>query len=228
MTTSFCRPTVLTLFATTVLAGSQDGIEPRKNVSDYPAYAELQNAAIGAVLLSAEQVRANFVSDLNRGYLVVEVAACPKNGSIELVRRHFVLKSASGTSFVRAADPKTVAAGLHRAAGSDRNVTLYPSAGIGYESGPRVYDPATGEQRGGGLITSTGVGVGMGPSQSGASEQDRRVMETELSEKGLPECQASKPVSGYLYFPLSGKKKGAFVLECDLGAEKPLVLKLVP
>lgn len=105
-------------------------------------------------------------------------------------------------------------------------MTLYPSAGIGYESGPRVYDPVTGTPRGGGLSTSAGVGVGVGPSQSGAGEQDRTTMELELSEKGLPETKASKPLSGYLYFPVTSKKKNGLLLECSLGKEKPFVLKL--
>jgi len=91
-----------------------------------------------------------------------------------------------------------------------------------------VYDPVTGGQRGGGLSTGASVGVGTGRPQSGTSEQDRRAMEMELSEKGLPEGKASKPVSGYLYFPVSGKKKHDFLLECNLGTEKPLLLKLVP
>ena len=123
------------------------------------------------------------------------------------MRRYFALKSADGTKAVRPVDPKTLAAILNRTAASDREVALYPSAGIGYESGPSVYNPATGRQRVGGLSTSVGVGVGVGPSQSGASEQERRVMKMELSEKGLPETTASKPLSGYLYFPTAGKNK---------------------
>jgi hypothetical protein len=187
------------------------------------------DGAVGAALLTAEQVRHSFVSDLNRGYVVVEVSAYPKVGEpIELARHHFVLKTADGAHLARPADPKTVAAILNKTAAADREVTLYPSIEIGYESGPRVYDPATGGQRGGGLSTAAGVGVGVGPSQSGASEQDRSAMEIELSEKGLPEIKVSKPLSGYLYFPVSGKKKNGFLLECNLGKEKPLLLKLLP
>jgi hypothetical protein len=224
-----CCYLLMTLFSLTVLAGTQDGSRPRTNVTDYPVHADVENVAVGAALLTAEQVRANFASDLNRGYLVVEVSAYPRiGGGIELARRDFVLKSADGSNVARPADPKTVAAILQKAAGSDRDVTLYPSVGIGYESGPRVYDPVNGGTRGGGLTTAAGVGVGVGPSRSGTSEQDRRAMEMELSEKGLPEGKASKAVSGYLYFPVSGKKKSGLLLECSLGKEKPLLLKLAP
>lgn len=212
------------------LAMSEDqGLRPRRNATDYTAHAEMGGIALGAAVLTADQVRHSFVTELNRGYLVVEVSAYPKPGeSFELSRHQFTLRSADGGSFVRPADPKTVAAIMSRTAASDRDVTLYPTAGIGYESGPRVYDPVTGTQRGGGLSTSAGVGVGVGPSRSGSSEQDRRVMEMELSEKGLPEIKTSKPTAGYLYFPISGKKKNALVLECDLGRGSPLLLKPLP
>jgi len=223
------RWALLAAFSFTVLAETQNGIQPRQSATDYPAHVEMDGVAVGAALLTAEQVRSSFVSDLNRGYLVVEVSEYPKTGdSIELARRDFALKSADGANFARPSDPKTVAAVLNRAASSDRQVTLYPSAGIGYESGPRVYDPVTGGQRGGGLRTSAGVGVGVSPSQSGASEQDRRAMEMELSEKGFPETKTSKAISGYLYFPVRGKKKSALLLECNLGKEKPLLLSLLP
>jgi hypothetical protein len=223
------RGALLAAFPLALLAETQDGIPPRRSAADYPAHAQVEGVAIGAALLTAEQVRHNFVSDLNRGYLVVEVSAYPNvSEGIELARHDFVLKTADGTNLSRPADPKTVAAILNKTAGSDREVTLYPSVGIGYESGPRVYDPVTGTPRGGGLSTSAGVGVGVGPSQSGASEQDRRTMEMELSEKGLPGIKTSKPVSGYLYFPVTGKKKSGLLLECGLGREKPLVLKLLP
>jgi len=211
-------------------AQSQEtGIQPRNSAADYTAHAEIDGIAMGAAVLTSEQVRHSFVTELNRGYLVVEVSAYPKRGeSFELSRHQFALRTADGGSFVRPADPKTVAAIMSKTAASDRDVTLYPSAGIGYESGPRVYDPVTGTQRGGGLSTSAGVGVGVGPSRSGGSEQDRRVMEMELSEKGLPETKASKATAGYLYFPITGKKKNALVLECDLGKGSPLLLKPLP
>jgi hypothetical protein len=34
-------------------------------------------------------------------------------------------------------------------------------------------------------------------------------METELSEKGLPEGSVSAPVAGFVYFPLASRKKNA-------------------
>ena len=51
-------------------------------------------------------------------------------------------------------------------------------------------------------------------------------MEVELSEKGLPEGETSKPVAGYLHFPMNVEKKGvALRLEWDTQHE-PILLKL--
>jgi len=221
--------TLLLIFSVSIMAGSREGIAPRGSASDYPAHTEVEDFALGASLLTAEQVRSNFASDLNRGYIVVEVSIYPKTGtSLEVARRDFILRKADGGILARPSDPKTVAAILQKTAASDRDVTLYPSVGVGYESGPRVYDPVTGTQRGGGLHTAAGVGVGVGRSQSGASEQDRKTMELELSEKGFPEGKAERPLCGYLYFPLTTKKKlVSYLLEYAVGGEKP-ILKLVP
>ena len=104
---------------------------------------------------------------------------------------------------------------------------LYPSAGVGYESGPS-YDPVYGTRRGGGVGTSVGVGVGVGDSRPAATDRDRKTMELELGEQQLPEQVVTKPVAGYLYFPLPTKKKGvAYELEYNGPAGK-LVLSFPP
>lgn len=84
------------------------------------------------------------------------------------------------------------------------------SVGVGYESGTYI-DPVTGRPtKVHGVTTEAGVGVGVGDGggpRPASTNRDRAVMEIEFSEKGLPEGSASAPVSGYLYFPLSTKKK---------------------
>jgi hypothetical protein len=51
-------------------------------------------------------------------------------------------------------------------------------------------------------------------------------METELSQKGLPEGKAIAPVAGYLYFSIPKRKKSAkYELEYNLNGNK-LVLPL--
>ncbi len=55
---------------------------------------------------------------------------------------------------------------------------------------------------------------------------DRKVVETELDEKGLPEGAIMTPVAGYLYFPLAKKAKNArYELEYVLNGNK-VVLRL--
>jgi hypothetical protein len=57
------------------------------------------------------------------------------------------------------------------------------------------------------------VAIGSPGAGPGASDKDRSVMETELSDKGLPEGTTPKAVAGYVYFPVSPKKKGDYQLE---------------
>ena len=105
------------------------------------------------------------------------------------------------------------------------DVTVVPVASIGYENGIDLY---TGQRRSG-ISTSTGVGVGVGkPKQKPAStEADRRIMELELSEKGLPEGNSTQPVSGYLYFAVPEKKNTKYQLEYMLNGAK-VVLPITP
>ncbi len=49
-------------------------------------------------------------------------------------------------------------------------------------------------------------------------------MELELTDKGLPEDLTKKPVSGYLYFSYSERKRGdVYQLECTLGGSKSVL-----
>ena len=49
-------------------------------------------------------------------------------------------------------------------------------------------------------------------------------METELTDKSLPEGRTAKPVAGYLYFPFPGKKKDvAYDLEYHCQGERFLL-----
>jgi hypothetical protein len=48
-------------------------------------------------------------------------------------------------------------------------------------------------------------------------------METELSEKGLPEGTAAAPVAGYLYFDLPRDEKAPYQLEYLLNGQKAVL-----
>lgn len=203
------------------------GTVPRSAASRYPAHATRDGVAVGAALLVPEQVKRAFASDLNRCCVVVEVAVYPEQGKpLDVTLDDFTLRIAGTEVAAKPSSARLLAATLQKAP-AEREVTISPHVGIGYESGPRVYDPVTGERRGGGVRTSAGVGVGVGESRPASTDRDCDTMELELSEKGLPEGMAAAAVAGYLYFNFPSKRKNAaYHLEYTLRGSK-LSLRLL-
>ncbi|MGA2695632.1 MAG: hypothetical protein ABSE92_06200 [Terriglobales bacterium] len=187
-------------------ADGPKGTVPRTEVAAYPAHTQAVGVAIGAALLDSDQVKRTFVSDVSRCCMVVEVALYPskdsKNTPLNVSLNDFVLRRGNSDVAVRPDTADLVAAMLHKKSDSGRTVAVTPSLGVGYQSG--YYDPVTGPEAPGAVYRG-GVNVAT-PRKSGSTDKDRKVMESELGEKGLPEGVASSPVSGYLYFPISGKK----------------------
>ena len=201
------------------------GTVARSAAIKYPAHTEQDGVAMGAVLLTSQETRTGFVSDLNHCCLVVEFALYPqKDHPIDLSSDDFSLRAVGNDTAVKASSAKVISATLQKKAAATRDVVVSPSVGVGYESGS-VYDP-TGQRRGSGVYTQSGVGVGIGSpgGQGGGTEADRSAMEVELSEKGLPEGLTSAPVAGYLYFPLSRKKNVRHQLEYTLNGNKVVLL----
>jgi len=208
--------------ATVLMADGPKGTEPQLAASGYPAHTEVNGVAVGAVLLTAEQARRTFASDVNRCCLVVEVAVYPpKDKPLNVSLNDFVLRIKDANLAEKPSSAKVIAGSLQKKAKSDRDVTVSPSYGVTYQSG-RGYDPVTGTTQGSGVTQTTGVLVGVGQRgpNPASTDKDRSAMEAELSEKGLPEGTASTPVAGYVYFPVSSKKNNAVQLEYKLGEEK--------
>ncbi len=181
----------LALFVcTAAFAGAgPKGTVPKTAASDYGVHGQSNGTAIGATLVVPREVRKAFVSDVNRCCTVVEIAFYPPKAKVlDISLNDFVLRVKGAQAASKPSSAKVVAATLQKKAATDRNVTVSPSVGVGYESGG--YDPVTGT-RGGGVYRQAGVGVGIGgPGPNpGSSDKDRSVMETELSEKGLPEAR---------------------------------------
>jgi hypothetical protein len=186
------------------------GTVPRATADRYPSHATQSGATIGVTLLTPDQVRKAFASDVNRCCLVVEVALYPpKDSTVGVSLNNFVLRVTGTEIAAKPSGAKVLAAKLQKKAASphDRDINISPTVGVGYDSGG-YYDPVTGQRRAGGVYTSTGVGVGVGGSrpQPGSTDVDRNTMELELGEKSLPEGEASAPVAGYLYFSLPQTK----------------------
>ena len=215
----------LALVASLALAGVR-GTAPRSNAGRYPAHAERNGISIGARLLSQDEARKAFVSDVNRCCLVVEIAVFPeKEKPVEVSLNDLALHVNDSEKTTKPSSATVVAATLQKQAQSQRDISIYPTTEIGYGSGG--YDPVTGMRRGSGIYTRTGVGVGIGGSGAPAStDKDRDAMATELTEKGLPEGTASAPVAGYVYFPIvPSKKKQTYQLEYVVNGSK-VVLSL--
>jgi hypothetical protein len=217
--------TVVLAIGTSLAADGPKGTVPRSAAAGYSAHTERDGVGIGATLLTADEARRTFVSDVNRCCLLVEIAFYPpKDKALQLSLNDFVLRVKGTDIASKPSSAGVIASTLQKKAGSDRDVTVSPTFGVGYESGG--YDPITGTRRSSGVYKQAGVGVGIGgPGPNAAStDKDRHAMEMELSEKGLPEGAASVPVAGYLYFPLSSKMKNTtHQLEYQLNGNKILL-----
>lgn len=197
------------------LSAADRGLPARSAPGDYPVQATDKGVTIAAELMDPEQVKGSFATDLAK-YAVVEVAVFPNQAAapIDLSIIDFALRIDG--RMVRPANPRSIARiNQKRSADRSRDVTLYPNVGV-----------QTGSW---GTGTAVGVGVGLGGNSPGpaSSDRDREVMEMELEDKGLPEALVSKPVAGYLYFPIgsSKKKDSTYQLEYQLdGVDVKLTL----
>ena len=209
------------LFVSAAAAGPK-GTVPRPSAAQYPLHVDGNGVHMGAKLLSREEARKTFVSNVNRCCLVLEIALYPDQAnSLNVSLNDFALRYKSAASATKPSSPKVVASTIQQKAESDRDVTVSTTTGVGYESGTG-YDPNTGApSRSNGVYTQAGVGVAIGDSNGpGTSDKDRDVMETELTEKGLSEGATTKAVAGYIYFPVLPKKKGDYQLEYGIEGKK--------
>src|SRR5574341_1192256 len=109
------RTALLLVLATLVVADVRQGIKPRSDMADYPVHAARDDVAVGAAVLPPEQVRNTFASDLNRGYVVIEVAIHPKAGrSVAVAADDFTLRIANTRMATRPASPRAIAAILQK------------------------------------------------------------------------------------------------------------------
>jgi len=204
------------------------GSVPRSSATRYHSHAESDGTSVGAEVLTPKQVEKAFVSDLNRCCIVVEFAFYPGNGKDphNMSLDDFALYISGSDIGKKPESAALVAASLQKKAGSGPPVAVHGGAGVGYESGTAT-DPNTGQPtRVHGVYTVTEVDVSDAKPAPGSTERDRRIMETELSQKGLPQGKAEAPVSGYLYFSIHDRKKDAkYQLEYNFNGEK-LVLPL--
>ncbi len=205
-----------------VYAQPQAGIRPRPAPADYAVSKQSQNATYAASAVPPDQVQRMFATDISKDYLVFEVACYPGNsGSVKLAPGDFRIRSPKG-DFIQPADAFTVAAVIQDERAprppSARDTNVITSANVGYESGT---DPYTGQRvhsvyTGAGVAVEHGPDPGLiGPPPRGSTPYDRRVLETQLGDRALPQGNFTGPVAGFLYFPAhrAKKKSGGYTLE---------------
>jgi len=207
----------LALVTAASLAAGPRGTVPKAGANHYAAHAEKGGVSVGATMLTSDEARKVFVSEVNRCCVVVEVALYPVKDRPQAVSLDdFSVRVVGSETAVKPSSAKVVAASIQKSAESQRDIAVSPSVGVGSGSGPY------GQH---GTYVGVGVAISAPGSHSGSSDRDRDTMQTELSEKGLPEGTASAPVAGYLYFSLTKQKNTTLQLECGLHGEK-IVLPL--
>jgi hypothetical protein len=138
--------------------------------------------------------------------VVIELAVFPQNGKPFSVSLNDISVRIDGAQTAdKPVSATVVSAALQKKANHDHDITISPVTEVGYETGG-YDDPTRVGDRSHGVYTAAGVGIGIGKS-SGASDQDRSDMKTELSEKGLPEGSITAPVAGFVYFEIPPKNK---------------------
>jgi hypothetical protein len=194
------------------LAVGQNPPAPRASAGAYPVSKVQPVYSIGAKRLSKTEVQNSFATPLAGRYIVVEIGFYPADSkTISLKQSDFALRTSDGNDVVSPASPQTIASIYQKRPQSGNDVTLYPTANVGYVSYPS-YDGSG--RRVSGPVYGVGMGVGVDKSTSAATtNSDRQTMETELLDKELKDAEVSKPVSGYLYFPITTKQKVDYQLE---------------
>ena len=196
-------------------AANGQGLAPRRTPAEYGATDRSPQTTYAASLLSADQVKHIFALDISRSYLVFEIAIYPDPNSKTTVDADaFLIKAGKKSDGTRTADATTVASvmqqkNMPRDTGR-KDVSVYPSARVGYESGT---DPYTGRKVHG---TYTEVGVAATkdpiddpnrgpryPPASGVDPQQVQALEDQLAKKALTSGEVTKPAAGYIYFPMT-------------------------
>lgn len=213
-----CRGGVISAIAlAAVLWAGEHGIRPRPTPDDYPARETAKGFTLAAAVLTPQEVKKRFATDLNRAYVVVEVAVFLQPGNdVTMAAKDFMARYGSQSEIERPVSPETIAARLGKKDApppeAPSKVHVYTADTIGYEHGPM----GPNGRSTGGVYTATSTGVGVGdtpyppPAQaSSGGGMDRTSIQTEVDDLSLPEHNLAEDTAGYLYFPKPTKGKSS-------------------
>jgi hypothetical protein len=225
-------------FAVTLLciaplaAEAPRGAAPRSDAAAYAAHGGQNNFEVGASLLTKKDLKKVFATDVNQCCLVVEVAFYPtKNNFVKISLDDFMLREAGMDVGARPSTAEVLAARLEvrpQPADREHRPGVNTSGEVGYERDryPTNNGSGTTQTNRGGIYQRESVGVGIpiggkSPAQeTSVAQGNRKAIEAELGEKGLPEVSAWEPVAGYLYFSMPKKSKNGYELVYMAGEQK--------
>jgi hypothetical protein len=200
------------------------GLPARPSATDYATQTKWQSTTFAASLVPQKQVEHLFAFDISKAFLVFEVACYADNSAdLKLSRDAFVVKVNPGNE-VHNSEPGTVASTVQRQNQPPMPDGIGPhvstAATIGYEHGTDPYSgrPVNGVYTGG-EVTVNNDGRDNSPPRDpkpGGTSEDRRLLETQLRARSLPEGPVHHPVAGYIFFrksDLKAQPDGTYALE---------------
>jgi hypothetical protein len=186
--------------------GAATGVPPRAVASEYPSHGQADAATIAAAIVPPNQVAKMFSPEINKQYIVVEVAIYPEGGvPFDVQSADFALRV--GQRVGRADRPLDVSPWREDRRPLGRlPVDVTTEVGVIHESSD---DPAYGRQHGVG--TYTGVSVSTPDRNVPPPPPDPRVDPRAVYDKvrrlALAEGETKRAIAGYLYFPQYSKRK---------------------
>lgn len=157
--------------------------------------------------MTKDEVKAAIGSELDEGFIVVEMKVIPKNGqTIKVDRDDFVLISGKDGQRSTPYEPSQIAGSNaliisgRQSGGAMAQQRTQPWGGIG---GSRPMGLPTG----GGSMGSTTAGTSTAEAKEKESDGKENPALAMLKEKILAEKEITEPIAGQLYFLLEGKHK---------------------
>lgn len=205
---------ITAILASGVLLGQQQpsGVTARSKPEDYSVHVSAGGKTYAASLLSSDQVKHIFATDISKKYLVFEVACYPESGGAMDIHADSFITDGRDKDMVRPADAMTVAARMQQKPAPklpSEMGDVQTEANVGYESGT---DPYTGRR-----VHSTYEGVGVGVGNGGPDRRpsvdppdwahDMETLQRQLEDRALPSGKFAHPIAGYLYYPAALVKK---------------------
>jgi hypothetical protein len=182
-------PLIVVGFVAVLAVCAGDGVPPRANSSDYPVHRDTQKATIAPTLVSPELAKKIFSPEVNKNFLVVEVAVFRlERQTAHVDSFDFGLEFGGGEIRHPRLPGEIVSAWMEQGSPQPPSgVGVTAETGVVYTGGN---DPATGRSHGWG--TYSGVGVGSGdPTPPLPPSTDPRDFEANLRAKALPAARPS-------------------------------------